>query len=278
MHDLEKRHPVLTEATIETRGSLTSFARAGSSDVTFQFDSPTVGFVLNPVDDHHAAYGSDKLLRVPLAPGVGWVIDGGIDGRCRWTGASAFLNVSLDPAVLQELSSGRDVSLPTLYGFQDPVILEMALAIHRAGDSETDGLVYRETMLRALAVHLLQVVDQHADSLERVLSPTDPRLARAVDYAEAHLHEVVSLEDMAAAARMSPFHFARSFKAATGETPHAYLIRRRIERATHLLRTTEASIEAVALQAGWQNKSHFIRAFKRRLGVTPGVYRQQKSA
>jgi AraC family transcriptional regulator len=83
-----------------------------------------------------------------------------------------------------------------------------------------------------------------------------------------------TLEQMAGVAHLSPYHFARQFKASTGLAPHQYLISRRIERAQHLLRAhDELGLTEVALRVGFSDQSHFSFHFKRIVGITPGQFR-----
>jgi AraC family transcriptional regulator len=80
---------------------------------------------------------------------------------------------------------------------------------------------------------------------------------------------------MAAAAHLSPYHFARRFKAATGLPPHHYVILRRVERAQHLLQDgDDLSLAEVAARAGFSDQSQFSHHFKRLVGVTPGQFRR----
>ena len=84
----------------------------------------------------------------------------------------------------------------------------------------------------------------------------------------------MSLEQMAAVAQLSPYHFARQFKAATGLPPHQYVIARRVERAKQLLQgDAELSLGQVANAAGFSDQSQFTQHFKRLVGVTPGQFR-----
>ena len=79
---------------------------------------------------------------------------------------------------------------------------------------------------------------------------------------------------MAAAARLSAYHFARQFKAATGLPPQRYVIAHRVERAKHLLREgTDLSLAEIAARAGFSDQSQFCQHFKRLVGVTPGQFR-----
>jgi AraC family transcriptional regulator len=78
---------------------------------------------------------------------------------------------------------------------------------------------------------------------------------------------------MAAAANLSPYHFARSFKRTMGITPHQYALRRRIERAKEMLLETNLPIGDVARRAGFVSPSHFSQQFKRAVGVPPSALR-----
>jgi len=94
----------------------------------------------------------------------------------------------------------------------------------------------------------------------------DANRSRPTSWASSHL--------LAAVARLSPYHFARQFKVATGLPPHQYVIARRVERAQQLLRAgTDLSLAEVAAHAGFSDQSQFSRHFKRLVGVTPRQFR-----
>jgi AraC-like DNA-binding protein len=100
------------------------------------------------------------------------------------------------------------------------------------------------------------------------------RLRAVVEYIEEHFDASLTLEQMAAAAHLSAYHFARQFKAATGLPPHQYVILRRVERARQLLHAgTDLSLAEVALRAGFSDQSQLSHHFKRLVGVTPGQFR-----
>lgn len=98
-------------------------------------------------------------------------------------------------------------------------------------------------------------------------------LVRARDYADAHYAEAVDVDDMAKAAGLSRAHFSREFKRAFGESPRAYLLTRRLERAAALLRNTDRSIHDVCLSVGLVSLGSFTTSFKRNFGTTPSEYR-----
>jgi AraC family transcriptional regulator len=107
--------------------------------------------------------------------------------------------------------------------------------------------------------------------------PTIPlakwRLKRAIDYIESHLREQVYLADLSAAAGLSRMYFASQFRAATGYTPHAYILRRRVEDAQKLLLERARSISDVALEMGFSSQAHFTGTFKKIVGMSPGHWR-----
>ena len=103
--------------------------------------------------------------------------------------------------------------------------------------------------------------------------PPSRHLLRAKDLADARYAETIGVDDMAAAAGLSRAHFSREFKAAFGESPHAYLLTRRLERAAALLRTTDRSVAEVCLDVGLTSVGSFTTSFRRMFDRTPTEYR-----
>jgi AraC family transcriptional regulator len=99
------------------------------------------------------------------------------------------------------------------------------------------------------------------------------KLQLVKDYVHAGVASRLTLEDIAASIHMSAYHFARTFKATTGETPHAYLTRLRVERAQELLRTSSWSMPNIARRVGFSSKSHFAAVFLRLTGISPHQFR-----
>lgn len=101
------------------------------------------------------------------------------------------------------------------------------------------------------------------------------RLQRVLDFIEAHIEEPLGVEDLATVACLSPFHFARAFKAATGAPPHRFLAARRLARAKAMLTAHETPIAEIAYRCGFSSASNFGRAFKRATGRSPAAYRTE---
>ena len=104
------------------------------------------------------------------------------------------------------------------------------------------------------------------------------RLLRAKDRMDAASHEDWPVRRLARVSGVSEAHFARSFKEAFGVPPHRYLLTRRIERATALLRETDLSITDIAFQTGWQSLGTFGRTFRDITGESPGALREREKA
>jgi AraC family transcriptional regulator len=153
----------------------------------------------------------------------------------------------------------------------DPVLSTLAGALEWALRSEAPAL-YADAAAQMLVTQL--VVRRPRCRC----TPSDPglrpdTLATVTDYLHAHLADDVSLEDLSVAARLSKHHLLRRFKASTGDTPHQFLTRLRMQRAAVLLRTTSRPVGLIAADCGYRNVSRFGSAFRRHHGTTPGRYR-----
>jgi AraC family transcriptional regulator len=220
--------------------------------------------------------------RVPPPAGAIAVVPAGIPARYRWSGFMDTLNIYLEPGLVARVAAQAfdldpaRLTVPPL----DGVDLPHLRAAMGAVDAElvaggAGGPLAAESLANVLAVHLIR----------HVLTPRQPergrdgtlpraRLRAVVEYIEEHLDAGPTLGQMAAVARLSPYHFARQFKAATGLPPHQYVIARRIERAKQLLQEgTDLSLAEVAAHAGFSDQSQFTYHFKRIAGVTPGQFR-----
>jgi AraC-like DNA-binding protein len=104
------------------------------------------------------------------------------------------------------------------------------------------------------------------------VSPTR-QLLHAKDLADGRYFESLSVEDLASAAGFSRAHFIRAFRCAFGESPHAYLLTRRLERAAAMLRNTDHSVAEICVSVGLSSVGSFTSSFTRTFGVSPSVYR-----
>lgn len=103
--------------------------------------------------------------------------------------------------------------------------------------------------------------------------PRARHLLRAKDLVDGRYFEPLTVADLASAAGLSPAHFSREFKRTFGESPHQYLLTRRLERAAALLRTSDWSIARICFAVGAESVGSFTSSFRRMFGCTPLAYR-----
>ena len=100
------------------------------------------------------------------------------------------------------------------------------------------------------------------------------QIARVRAFIDENLHRTIHAKDLSAVVQRSKAYFSRSFKQAFGETPHAYVVRRRLQRACHLMVTSSASLTEIALSAGFSDQAHLCRLFRRAFGQSPSSWRR----
>jgi AraC family transcriptional regulator len=219
------------------------------------------------------------------SPGSISVVPAGQPVRWRWIGSKDVLHVYLEPRLVARVAGeafGLDparVMIPPLAGLDLPQLRDTMLAVDAELTApDAGGRLAAESLANVLAVHLIRDVLAPFQSA-RWLGGALPRarIRAVVEYIEEQLGSGLSLEQMAAVAHLSPYHFTRQFKVATGLSPHQYVIMRRVERAKHLLQAGgERTLAEIAAYAGFSDQSQFSHHFKRFVGVTPGQF--QRSA
>lgn len=202
--------------------------------------------------------------RIPLRPWNVLLLPAGEPTRLAWTGPSEVLNLLLAP--------GQAARVQQATVLADPVIVHLARALLAGlGLPPSPGeRLFSDGIRDVLRAHLEH---RHAPSPPRVRTLSPVELERVDSLIEADLTASLSVDDLASQVPMSPAHFARVFKRSTGVTPHAYVLRRRVEAARQLLATTPHGLSHLAHRTGFADASHLARQFRRHLGVTPGAYR-----
>jgi AraC family transcriptional regulator len=202
----------------------------------------------------------------------------------RWdtpNGPIETIHVCIDAALFYsvgaEVASCDPHRIEILDGFsqKDPLIEQVVRALaEELKCPQTSSRLLADSAARFLTVHLLRrygairIPEIHA---RPALSLRKVQAVR--DYAEANISEALGLDDLASVAHVSSFHFARLFKSATGETPHGFVTRIRMERAKSLLQNTDWTASNIAKHVGFSSKSHFSAAFRRAFGLTPVGFR-----
>ena len=103
------------------------------------------------------------------------------------------------------------------------------------------------------------------------------QMLRVRAYIDSQLHRTIHIRDLSAVACRSPAHFSRKFKLTFGESPHAYVVRRRLERACHLMMTSAASLSEIALSVGLSDQAHLCRLFRGAFGRSPANWRRERA-
>jgi AraC-like DNA-binding protein len=149
------------------------------------------------------------------------------------------------------------------------VVAELAQA---AADGTSD--VGLDEAGQLLAHRFVEMVSGKARKPVAVSARDRRRAVETALWIDAHSHEAIELEDAAAQAGVSAFHFLRAFSAVLGVTPHQYLLRSRLRHAARLLADAERSVTDIAYDVGFADLSNFVRTFHRAAGVSPLKFRQ----
>ncbi len=197
---------------------------------------------------------------------------------------TASLMLTLAPALVLDCAvRARLTRTDALITFRTHIVEKDGRLARLAGDlvdemlEETAGQeLIIAAIIEQIVVHLLRRYANVRRSDELELSRAgfvDRRIRRAVELMHSNLERDLQLEEIAAAAHVSPFHFARLFKKLTGATPHAYLAMLRAARAQTMLAETDLSITEVGARVGYSSSSHFAKAFRQATGLSPRAFR-----
>ncbi len=220
----------------------------------------------------------DRRVEADVAPGTAFVtgLTDIVWMRVReWTDA---LEIYPNAALLAELApSGFEIAPSTTP--RDPVLFGIGSILRRAHLGAGDlSDIAASTIAHALAVHLLLRSGVALPKPTRASRLDTTSLMRVADLIERRLAGPITLQQMAAEAGLSSFHFARIFRRTTGLSPHRFVLERRIERAKLALMHTHAPVADIAHGLGFSNLSHFRRVFRRSLGVAPSELRNHAAA
>ncbi len=219
---------------------------------------------------HRARIGSVSL--VPAQIETQWVL----------SGHSRVAHIYVDPQRLSDAVSCESLVLaPHLRDFfaeTDDVMTSLVRLVFAQAQAGTlDDLAHDEVMSMVVR-HLLRryALGQPMPAATARLTLTAATLRKVFVHIEDRLRSTLRLSELAALARLSDDHFLRSFKAAVGQTPHQYVLARRISRSRELLERSDSPIAEVALATGFKGASHFSAAFKAHMGASPTDWRTRR--
>jgi AraC family transcriptional regulator len=241
-----------------------------------------LALIIRPSDEVHVRF--DGLERhTPFPPRSILLIPAGNPARARASGCKELLDISLDPALVARIAveafdlDPARVTIPPINGVNLP---HLRAAMQAVGAELTaggpGGPLAAESLANVVAVQLIRhSLAPRPPKLRNYGALSRARLQAVVEYIEEHLDTNVTLEELAAVAHLSVFHFARQFKEAVGMPPHQYVIERRVKRAEQLMRPeADFSLAQIAALVGFSDQSQFSHHFKRIIGVPPGQFRR----
>jgi AraC family transcriptional regulator len=182
-------------------------------------------------------------------------------------------------AVVETVGADPDrVTLREISYFRDPLVEAiMRQAILPLNWNEpAERVAVSHAAQTMLAYLVCRMTERDPLSLRASGGLSPAALRNVTDFIHAYIGEPLSITDLAACCRLSPYHFSRAFKQSTGETPHAFVLRRRIAHAREAL-TNGMSLSQTATLCGFSSQSHFTERFRAQTGVTPGQFIRDRS-
>lgn len=189
------------------------------------------------------------------------------------------LNIVISDAALRGANDGKngEVEFRNSSNVVDSRIAALVTVLNaeRVAGFPT-GQLFLDSVEQALAVALVEGYAVRRPSLRGYRGGLSPaHLRKVADLVHAKMEDELTLREMAQSVELSISHFSQMFRTSTGETPHQFVLRQRIERAKEMLRAAEARVLDVAIACGFKTQQHFARVFRRFSGVSPTEYRQE---
>jgi AraC family transcriptional regulator len=246
------------------------------ADQRFRTEANIVGVALGKPHRVEFAFDGEAPHRYTMVAGDVQLVPPGVSHHVRWD-ACQFCLVSIDPefvlAVTQGAGRGQLATVPRVK-LRDPLVEQLVRALGREARDHSQGpdrSIYRESMASALVAQLVfgrgTFPAMRPGEARRAVGAR--RLRRVIEYIEAHLADELTLVGLAEVAQLSPYHFARLFKSAIGESPYRYVTARRLARATELLAGGHLDAGKVAHRVGVGSARQLRRLFQRHEGRIP---------
>jgi AraC family transcriptional regulator len=215
---------------------------------------------------------SKQLLTVPVSVLGGHQIDASLTKR----GVA-----EITSSELTGVPDVNDSSLETLRYAVADLLHVVSRILQEKPEEACEYLLNAAALLRLRPSSTIVGADGYDATSAAVHAPRGglaPWLVRKLTtYVEMHLDSAIATADLAALAKLSAFHFCRAFRESFNESPHRYVMRRRLERAQGLMLHTDASLDQIAIDCGFADQAHLNKAFRRIVGESPGAWRRARA-
>lgn len=236
----------------------------------FEFDDHLIDLHFKGAGDL-VSVDSDRLRPFDVVERTVGVIPAGCDLRLVCHNQEPNLLIWITPGGFDQLELGKTKLRPKHWG-ACPETFQFGEIARRevAKEAAADNLLLETAALSIIA----RMADLFRDGRDAVPKSENRRVGRALEYIAENLHRNIDLSEISNAACLSPFHFSRIFKAHMGMSPHSYVIMRRVERASVMLRSTRDSLAVIAHECGFSSQAHMTTMFARTKNITPAAYRR----
>jgi len=248
---------------------------AHNPSLIYHLSRPTnVTRTIEGIRKEQALIGPRRLCLTPGEAATEWQHSG------RPEILQIYLRQSVYESAVREIfgCEAAEAEIVPRFAMVDPLLEQLAITVANALREGTEDGLYIDSIAQMIAVHLART---HSARSRPARIPAAPagisggKMRRLVEFIEQNLEGDLSLEKMASEVGISPLYLPRAFKAAFGQSPHQYVLSRRIARAQELLRDTPMPVVEVALAAGFSSQSHLAHWFIRMVGISPAAYRKQ---
>lgn len=272
----EVEWPSIRAAILSEKSNDVHFTKTNRSALVLTLDGSSSHFTkMADIEDNSATHPGDICF-----------IPAGIDIHLAWTNHASHQKTILldfDTSIFstyapEVLSSGfcEGHLLPS--NFKPCADLEYLVRIlgQEVESKGARGQLFAQSAIRLVALQVATSAWTTPMATPKNRPMSDARTCRAIEFIEAHYCRDVTLLEIAAAAGLSATQLTQAFQQATGETPYAYVISRRLRQAVHLLRHSNTPIAHIAIDVGFADQAHMTRTFQRKLGATPKGIRNQR--
>lgn len=259
----------------ELNCGLIQYNTPGRIEVHLQLDKHLIGVEMG-LGRVQVSSGSDRLDTLTILPNSLYFVPAGAPLRVRKETPLEHVLIIVTPERLNEFA-GEVIHPEYFFNAVDPSLSQTVGAVRRFFDTEDDDFLLVETLFYSVVESAIRRFGEGSSSAFGLQSRLTRRgLAQAISFVEDRLDQKFTLADWArTSVNLSPYHFAHAFKATTDQSPHQFVLQRRLTQARLLLEESGLPLAEIAYEAGFSSQSHMTAIFRRVLGMTPACYRRK---